>query len=125
MEYSYDGKFEGSILVVGRTACGKTTFVQNLGKSSLFGNISEVYWIWKITLSDEREDAIRDSLSNQEEHFDYPANVEDFNHLIENFMQKKSEYVNSDMGRTWWLIDWLLWTTFLVLLTNLKVSLLF
>ena len=45
MEYSYDGKFEGSILVVGRTACGKTTFVQNLGKSSLFGNISEVYWI--------------------------------------------------------------------------------
>ena len=75
--------------------------MQNLGKSNLFGDISEVYWISKITLSDEREDKIRDSFSNQEVHFNYPANIEYFNYLIENFMQKKSEYVNSDMGRTW------------------------
>ena len=99
IEYSYDGQFEGNILVVGRTGCGKTTFVQNLGKSNLFGDISEVYWISKITLSDEREDKIRDSFSNQEVHFNYPANIEYFNYLIENFMQKKSEYVNSDMGK--------------------------
>ena len=25
--YTYDGKFEGNILIVGRTGCGKTTFV--------------------------------------------------------------------------------------------------
>ena len=37
IEYSYDGKFKGNILVVGRTGCGKPTFVQNLGKSNLFG----------------------------------------------------------------------------------------
>ena len=43
IEYSYDGKFEGNILVVGRTGCGKTTFVQNLGKNNLFGEIHEVY----------------------------------------------------------------------------------
>ena len=36
VNYSYDGKFEGNILVVGRTRCGKTTFVQNFGKNKLF-----------------------------------------------------------------------------------------
>ena len=48
--------------------------------------------------SDEREDAFRDSFSTQEVHFNYQANVEDFNYLIENFMQTKSEYVNIDIG---------------------------
>ena len=47
IEHTYDGKFEGNILLVGRTASGKTTFVQNLGKNNLFGDISEVYWISK------------------------------------------------------------------------------
>ena len=28
--YTYDTKFQGNILV-GKTGCGKTTFVQNLG----------------------------------------------------------------------------------------------
>ena len=60
IEHTYDGKFEGNILLVGRTASGKTTFVQNLGKKYLFGDISEVYWISKITLSEERKSAIRD-----------------------------------------------------------------
>ena len=32
--YTYNGKFEGNILVVGRTGCGKTTFVQNVGKKN-------------------------------------------------------------------------------------------
>ena len=35
----YDGKVEGGILIVGRTGCGKTTFVQNLGKNKLFGDV--------------------------------------------------------------------------------------
>ena len=45
INYSYDGKFEGNILIVGRT-----TFVQNLGKSKFFGDVRMVYWISKITL---------------------------------------------------------------------------
>ena len=36
---------------VGRTGCGKATFVQNLGKNNLFGDIKEVYWISTIGLS--------------------------------------------------------------------------
>ena len=33
MNYRYDAKFEGNILVVGRTECGKASFVQNLAKN--------------------------------------------------------------------------------------------
>ena len=36
MNYNYDTKFEGNILVVRRTGCGKTTFVQNLEKNKMF-----------------------------------------------------------------------------------------
>ena len=35
VDYTYDGKFEGNILVVGRTGCGKTTFVQSIGYRKL------------------------------------------------------------------------------------------
>ena len=45
MTYSYDGRFDGNILVVGRTGCGKTTFVKNLAKDQLFGDIKKVFWI--------------------------------------------------------------------------------
>ena len=33
--------------MVGRTGCGKTTFVQNLGKNKMFGEIKEVTWLSK------------------------------------------------------------------------------
>ena len=29
--------------MIGRTGCGKTTFVQNIGTNTLFGNIKKVY----------------------------------------------------------------------------------
>ena len=49
MNYSYDAKFEGNISIVGRTGHGKTTFVQNLGKNKMFGEIKEVIWVSKKT----------------------------------------------------------------------------
>ena len=61
----YDGKFEGNILIVGRTRCGKTTFVQNLGKIRLFGDINQVYWISKVELSKDKEEHIRDCFVDQ------------------------------------------------------------
>ena len=86
IKYSFDGKFEGNILIIGRTRCGKTTFVQNLGKNKLFGDVTTVYWISKITLSEEREEKIRQCFENQEVNFNYPENLDDFNYLIQIFM---------------------------------------
>ena len=39
---TYDGKFIGNILIVGRTECGKTTFIQNLGVNNFFGQLKKV-----------------------------------------------------------------------------------
>lgn len=98
-EYTYDERFRGNILVVGRTGCGKTTFVQQLGRNKLFGEqITNVFWVSKITLSKERKDSIRESFEEQEVHFSYSHDTDDFNYLIGNFMQTRSEYVDSDMG---------------------------
>ena len=97
--YTYDGKFAGNILVVGRTGCGKTIFIQKLGKNKLFGNdLIEVFWVSKIVLSKEREDNIRDSFEDQEVHFSYPHDLDDFNYLVENFMQNKSDYIDNEEG---------------------------
>ena len=64
INYVYDGKFEGNILMVGRTGCSKTTCVQDLGKNQMFGDIKEVLWISKMSLSTERENNIRDCFVN-------------------------------------------------------------
>ena len=98
-KYSYNGKFEGNVLIVGRTGCGKTTFIQKLGKNNMFRKeLAEVFWVSKIVLTKEREDFIRDSFEDQEVHFSYPHDLDNFNYLVENFMQKRSEYVENDIG---------------------------
>ena len=97
--YTYDGQFNGNILVVGRTRCGKATFIEKLGKNKLFGSqIEQVYWVSKIVLSEEREELIRESFIDQEVHFSYPHDLDDFNYLVENFTQQESDYVDSELG---------------------------
>ena len=39
--YIYNGKFSGNILIVGRSECGKTTFVQKLALNNFFGNLKK------------------------------------------------------------------------------------
>ena len=82
IKYTCDGKFEGNILIVGRTGCGKTAFVQNLGKNKLFRDVQEVYWISKLELSKDREENIRDCFIDQIVKFDNPNNVEKFDDLL-------------------------------------------
>ena len=54
-EFTHDGKFSGNILVVGRTGCEKTTFIQKLGKNKLLGDeITDAFWVLKIILTKER-----------------------------------------------------------------------
>ena len=98
-KYSYDGQFISNILVVGRTGCDKTTFIEKLAKNKLFREqIKDVFWISKIVLSHERKEIIRENFNNQELQFSYLQDIEDFNYLIENFTQKKSDYLDNEMG---------------------------
>ena len=98
-EYVYDGQFNGNILVVGRAGCGKTTFIEKLGRNKLFGSqIKNVFLVTKIVLSSEREEIIRKIFVDQEVHFSYPRDLDDFSYLIENFTQEKSDYEDSELG---------------------------
>ena len=50
----YDGQFGGNILVVGRTGCGKTYFLQKLGLNKFFGKIVKTEWVSRIEISEAR-----------------------------------------------------------------------
>ena len=98
-EYAYNGQFDGNILVVGRTGCGKTTFIEKLGRNKLFGSqINNVFWVSRFVLSEERKELIRESFADQEVHFSYPHDIDDFNYLIENFTRQKPDYVDRELG---------------------------
>ena len=67
MTSTYDGQFRGNILVVGRTGCGKTTFLEKLGLNNFFGNIIKTEWISGIDIDKKREVKIQSYFSNQTE----------------------------------------------------------
>ena len=72
---------------------------KKLGKNRLFGNeITDAFWVFKIVLKQDREKFIRDSFEEHEVHFSYPHDLDDFNYLVGNFMQDKSDYVDSELG---------------------------
>ena len=41
----YDGQFDGNVLVVCRTGCGKTTFLEKLRTNKFFCNLVKTEWI--------------------------------------------------------------------------------
>ena len=88
MNYIYDGKFEGNILVVGRTGCGKTTSVQTLAKNKMFRTLKEVIWVSKILLSKERENQIRECFVDEKVDFKYKETIYEFNDLLEHVQKK-------------------------------------
>ena len=55
MSSIYDGVFYGNILVVGKTGCGKTTFLENFGLNKFFGNIIKTERISSIETLTKRE----------------------------------------------------------------------
>ena len=55
MSSIYDGQFSGNVLVVGKTGCGKTTFLEKLGINKLFSNIVKNELIRGIDINKKRE----------------------------------------------------------------------
>ena len=98
MDYTYDGKFEGNILAVGRTGCRKTTFVQNLGKNRMFGNVKEVIWGSKIILSKEGEEQITSCFADQKIYFSYVKNIDEFDDLLESIHEETPYWDKDKLG---------------------------
>ena len=51
----YNGQFNGNILLVWRTGCGKTTFLEKLAINKIFGQIIKTEWVSSIESDAARE----------------------------------------------------------------------
>ena len=98
--FQYNATFTNNILVLGQIGCGKTSFVQSLGKNKIFGSdLLGVDWVSKINLTQNREDKIRQCFTYTNVDFPYPNDVEELNLLIETFQKEtynENENVDSD-----------------------------
>ena len=83
-KYIYDGTFKGNILVLGRTECGKTSFVQKLALYDFFGELKNAKWVSGIKLDESREAEIESNFSCDISFF-YPDDVNELADLIEEF----------------------------------------
>ena len=80
----YDGKFVGNILIVGRTACGKTFFTQKLAVNNFFGKLKKTEWVSYIKLTKEREAEIESCFACPVK-FHYPQDQNDLKDLLDEF----------------------------------------
>ena len=83
-KYIYNGKFKGNILVLGRTECGKTSFVQKLALYDFFGKLKNAKWVSGIQLNASREAEIESNFSCDISFF-YPTDINELIDLIEEF----------------------------------------
>ena len=94
--YVYDGKCSGNTLIVGRTECGKTTYVQKLALNNFFGDLKKVKWISEIRLSKRREAEIKSNFSCKVK-FSYPIDEDELGDKLEEFkLESESENNNND-----------------------------
>ena len=95
-KYIYDGRFKGNILVVGRTECGKTTFVQKLALYDFFGKLKTAKWISGIRLNASREAEIESNFSCEVSFF-YPNETNELGDLLAEFkLEVETEEATND-----------------------------
>ena len=81
---------------MGRTNCGKTTFIDKLGLNNFFGDIVKTEWISGIGIDKKREAEIQSYFKNETE-FHLAKDQDDLNTLIDTFKQRSEEsYENDD-----------------------------
>ena len=92
MTSTYNGQFHGNILVVGRTGCVKTTFLEKLGLNNFFGNIIKTEWISDIHIDKKREAEIESYFSNETE-VHVAKELDELDSLIETFKLRSHEEI--------------------------------
>ena len=95
MSSIYDGQFYGNILVVGRTGCGKTTFLENFGLNNFFGKIVKTEWISGIDI-DKKRDAKIQSYFSKETEVHVAKEQDELDSLIETFKLTSREETTED-----------------------------
>ena len=103
MSSIYNWQFYDNILVVGRTGCRKTTFLEKLGLNNFFGNITKTEWISGIDIDKKRETETQSYFSNETE-VHVAKEPDELDSLIETFKlwsREKStdNNVNNSFGK--------------------------
>ena len=86
----YNGQFNGNILLVGRTGCGKTTFLEKLAINKFFGDIVKTDWVSGIEIDTSREAEIQSCFSNETK-VHVATERDELDALTENFKLKALE----------------------------------
>ena len=96
----YNGEFYGNILVVGRTGCGKTTFLEKLGLNNFFGNMIKTEWISGIAIDKQRETKTQSYFSNKTE-VHVAKEQDELDSLIETFkLRSREETIDSNVNNS-------------------------
>ena len=93
----YDGQFRGNILAVGKTACKKIYFLQNLGLSKLFGQLVQTECVKGIEIDEQREAEIQSCFSNIVE-FHLVTEPDDLVSLIEKIELRTRDIKNNEIN---------------------------
>ena len=101
----YNGQFSRNILVVGRTGCGKTTFLVNLGLNNFFGKLVKTEWISGIDIDKKRGAEIQSSFSNETE-VHIAKEPEELDSLIETFKLRSKAEDNEKDKKKWKKFIW-------------------
>ena len=91
----YNGKFNGNILIVGRTECGKTYFTEKVAINNFFGDFKKAEWVSYIILTREKQAEI-ESYFQCEVEFHYPQNQVALSDLIEEFKNRSIKNSNKN-----------------------------
>ena len=86
----YNRQFSGNILVVGRTGCGKTQFLEKLGLNTFFGDIIKTGWISGTDIDKKREVEIQSYFSNETE-VHVSKEQDELDSLIETFKLRSQD----------------------------------
>ena len=86
----YSGQFSGNMLVVGRTNCGKTTFIEKLGLNNFSGDIIKTEWVSGKNIDKKREGEIQSYFKNETE-VHVAEDEDELKSLIETFKQRSEE----------------------------------
>ena len=90
----YDGRFCRNILVVGKTACRKTYFLQKLGLNKFFGRLIKTEWVTDMEIDEHREAEIQSCFSNEVE-FHLATEPNEIVLMIEKFELRTRDITNN------------------------------
>ena len=92
---TYDGEFRGNILVVGKTGCRETHFLQKLAVNKFFGKLIKTEWVSGIDIHKRREAEIQSYFDNEVEFHKNIIEPDELVDLIEKFKLRTSDLIDN------------------------------